>query len=143
MGIPLYDNIDRLLKEKYMTRRQLAIEIGMHPGTMSTAFIRRSTMFRPQTLEKIADALGVTPEELKAPHVDVRPLGNGEAIAIGPIGTPFHAFSVDECNQMISEINENVLKLKPKHLYSTNEYIKERLILQQQEDAAKKKKEGE
>lgn len=141
MGLPIYDNIDRLLKENGMSRRQLALKAGIGEGTMSTAFARRSTMFHPTNLQKIADTLGVTVDELKSEPVDITPTRKpGENAANWPQSHPYHAFSVEECAAMINEINENVIKLKPKHLYFTNEYIRERLILQQQEDAAKKEK---
>lgn len=89
MGLPIYDNIDRILKEKHMSRRQLAFAAGVGEGTMSTAFSRRTTMFHPANLKKIADVLGVTTEELIAePAADVTPLGQINGVPTSFVNPP-------------------------------------------------------
>ena len=54
-----YAQVDKLLKEQKMSRRQLAIKTGIPESTMSTAFMRKSLRFSELNKEKIAAALGV------------------------------------------------------------------------------------
>ena len=105
MGLPIYDNIDRLLTEKGMSRRQLALAAGINESTISVAFVKRETMFRPATVKKIADTLGVTVDELKNEHVDFVPvLHDGKPGTLVNPGKshPFHVWTEDEINQEIS-----------------------------------------
>ena len=90
MGLPIYDNIDKLLKERGMSRRQLAIKAGIGEGTISTAFTRRSTMFHPRNLQKIADVLDVTIEDLIAEPVTVTTLGKIDKSRLHDIGVIKH-----------------------------------------------------
>lgn len=55
-----FDRLDKILKSRKMSRRKLAIEVGILPGTMSTAFSRRSGLSSKELL-KIAKYLGVNP----------------------------------------------------------------------------------
>ena len=55
-----FDRLDEILKSRKMSRRKLAIEVGILPGTMSTAFSRRSGLSSKELL-KIAKYLGVNP----------------------------------------------------------------------------------
>lgn len=55
-----FDRLDQVLKEHHMSRRKLAIAVGILPGTMSTAFMRRSGLSSENVL-KIADYLDVDP----------------------------------------------------------------------------------
>lgn len=81
MGLPVYDNIDRLLKAKNMSRRRLAIAAGINESTISVAFVKKNTMFHPANLKKIADALGVTTDELIAEQpAEVEHLGKADGV---------------------------------------------------------------
>lgn len=59
----VYDRIDAALKEKHMSRRQLAQKAGINTSSFATAFSRRSHM-TPENLEKIAKALEKSPADL-------------------------------------------------------------------------------
>lgn len=60
----IYDNIDRLLKERHMSRRQLAIAAGIPEASLASAFNRRSKNFPSERLKKIATVLNVLPSEI-------------------------------------------------------------------------------
>lgn len=55
-----FDRLDTILKERGISRRKLALAVGILPGTMSTAFSRRSGLSSSDVL-KIAKYLGVNP----------------------------------------------------------------------------------
>ena len=63
-----FDRLDKLLKERKLSRRRLALECDILPGTMSTAFCRRSGLSAKNFL-RIARFLNVDPDYL---------LGNAE-----------------------------------------------------------------
>ena len=52
--------IDAILKEKKMSRRQLAIAAGIPESTLAASFSRRSEKFSPKYLLRIAQVLGVS-----------------------------------------------------------------------------------
>lgn len=54
-----YDRIDELLKEKGMSRRQLAIQAGISVNNMSGWFTRRTSRVADTHIKAIADVLGV------------------------------------------------------------------------------------
>ena len=58
-----FDTLDRILKEHHISRRKLALAVGIKEGAMSTAFKRRSGLSAEATL-KIANYLKVDPYEL-------------------------------------------------------------------------------
>lgn len=60
----VYDRIDAVLKEKHMSRRQLAIAAGIPESSLAAGFSRRSKM-PPETLEKICGVLRVSPGDLE------------------------------------------------------------------------------
>ena len=135
MGLPIYDNIDRILKEQHMTRRQLAIKAGMKESTMSAAFARRSTTFHPVNLKKIADVLGVTTEELLRDNAVTSDLGIKNGVptiaATWPLGHPWHAYSEDEIKSITAEAHADFSKLKPHGKYVALLSIKQLLTEQQ------------
>ena len=53
-----FEYLDILLKSRKISRRKLALETGIKPGTMSTAFMRRSGLSVDDVI-RIADYLGV------------------------------------------------------------------------------------
>ncbi len=57
----MYDRIDELLKERNMSRRQLAIKAGVPTSTMSNLFARRSESPALNVVMKIAEVLNVSP----------------------------------------------------------------------------------
>ena len=59
-----FDRLDLILKERGISRRKLALAVGILPGTMSTAFMRRSGLSSADVL-KIAEYLGVSPYYLE------------------------------------------------------------------------------
>ena len=139
MGLPIYDNIDRILKEKHMSRRQLAIKAGIGEGTMSTAFTRRTTMFHPTNLQKIADALDVSIEELTREQPQVASLGIIDGVPtafVNPApGTLYfsadgtqrisaHAISEDECNEAMYAMIDAFDTLNPAGMLVAAEQVK-------------------
>lgn len=60
----VYDRIDMILKERRMSRRQLAIAAGIPESSFAAAFSRRSKMVL-ENLEKIARVLEVSPGDLE------------------------------------------------------------------------------
>lgn len=56
-------NVKRLLKEKGILQKDLASEIGMREGDMSR-LLNRQTNTTIETVEMIADVLGVDPGQL-------------------------------------------------------------------------------
>lgn len=139
MGLPIYDNIDRMLKEKRMSRRQLAIKAGVNPSTISVAFVNRSTMFHPNNLQKIAAALDVTIEELTAEQPQVTPLGLIDGVPtvfINPAPGTFyfsedgtqrisaHAISEDECTEAMYTMLDAFDTLNPAGMLVAAEQVK-------------------
>ena len=59
-----FDRLDEVLKSRGLSRRKLAIAVGILPGTMSAAFSRRSGLSSEDVL-KIAEYLGVSPYYLE------------------------------------------------------------------------------
>ena len=58
----IYEKIDKILKERHMSRRKLAIEAGISPSTFQAAFSRKSQM--PfETLQKILNVLEISMED--------------------------------------------------------------------------------
>ena len=69
-----FDRLDKILKQRKISRRKLALAVGILPGTMSTAFSRRSGLSASNVM-KIAQYLGVNPLYLEGleddPHLSV------------------------------------------------------------------------
>ena len=63
----MYDRLDQILKERGMSRRQLAIAAGIPLSTMSNLFARRTKAPSLGTLKKISDTLGVPLNAFAAP----------------------------------------------------------------------------
>ena len=59
-----FDILDAILKKKHMSRRALALAVGINENKMSSAYKRRSGLSSADVL-KIADYLGVSPYELE------------------------------------------------------------------------------
>ena len=59
-----FDRLNEILKEKHISRRKLAMAVGIPESTMSTAFSRQSGL-SPEAVKKIADFLGVSYEYLQ------------------------------------------------------------------------------
>lgn len=64
----IYDNIDRLLEERHMSRRKLARLAGIKETTLASAFSNRPEHFPRERAEKIAEVLEVPVEELYDDH---------------------------------------------------------------------------
>jgi len=59
-----FDRLDMILRQKHMSRRALALAVGIKESTMSTAFMRRSG-FSHEDVVKIAEYLGINPYYLE------------------------------------------------------------------------------
>ena len=59
-----FDVLDRLLKDRGISRRKLALAVGINENKMSSAFKRRSGLSSEDVL-KIAEYLGVSPYYLE------------------------------------------------------------------------------
>lgn len=66
-----FDRLDRILKSRGLSRRKLAIAVGILPGTMSTAFSRKSGLSSEDVL-KIAEYLDISPYYLEGWAEDER-----------------------------------------------------------------------
>ena len=60
----MYRKIDEILKQKNMSRRQLAIAAEIPESTLAAAFARKSARFSPVYLYRIAKVLGVSVDKL-------------------------------------------------------------------------------
>lgn len=69
----VYENIDRILKEKRMSRRRLARLAGIKETTLAACFARRPEHFPLKYALAIADVLDVNVEELYGHSIDVTP----------------------------------------------------------------------
>lgn len=59
-----YENLDRILAEKHMSRRQMALQAGISESTISAAFRRRTAKFSAENIIKIASTLNVPIDQL-------------------------------------------------------------------------------
>lgn len=59
-----YENLDRILAEKHMSRRQMALQAGISESTISAAFRRRTAKFSAENIIKIASTLNVPLDRL-------------------------------------------------------------------------------
>lgn len=64
----MYDRLDQILKERGMSRRQLAIKAGVPLSTMSNLFARRTKAPSLGVLIKISETLGVPLNAFVAPE---------------------------------------------------------------------------
>lgn len=69
----VYDNIDRILKEKRMSRRRLARLAGIKETTLAACFARRPEHFPLKYALAIADVLDVNVEELYGHSIAITP----------------------------------------------------------------------
>jgi transcriptional regulator with XRE-family HTH domain len=60
----IYDRIEAALKDKKMTRRQLALRAGLPPSTLNSALNRKSKNISNDMLQKIANTLELDVEYL-------------------------------------------------------------------------------
>ena len=60
-----FEALDSMLKEKHISRRKLALAVGINESTMSTAFARKSGLSQDKVLA-IAHYLDVSPFDLYA-----------------------------------------------------------------------------
>lgn len=122
-----------------MSRRQLAIKAGIGEGTMSTAFARRSTMFHPANLQKIAAALDVTIEELTNESRQDMPLDIIDGIAAnfftpepgtfyfskdGTQRISAHVISEEECTEALYSMIDAFDTLNPAGMLVAAEQVK-------------------
>ena len=56
----IYSRIDELLRERNLSRRQLAREIGIPPTSLQSAFTKKSKSLNLQSVKDIATALDVS-----------------------------------------------------------------------------------
>ena len=71
-----FDRLDAILKERKISRRKLALAVGIKEGTMSTAFMRRSGL-SPDQVRRIADYLGVNYYYLEGWDLEYAVIDNG------------------------------------------------------------------
>lgn len=76
----VYDKIDKLLEQKNLSRRRLAILADIPPTTLQSAFSRKTVNLSLDTIKKIADVLEVTPYDLMGAEYWDAIIGN-ESIA--------------------------------------------------------------
>lgn len=60
----IYDKIDRILEQKNLSRRKLAIIAKIPPTTLQSAFSRKTENLPFDTIKRIAEVLEVTPFDL-------------------------------------------------------------------------------
>ena len=76
-----FDRLNRLLKERGISRRKLALAVGIPESTMSTAFMRRSGLSSADVI-KIANYLGVDPAYLEGFDFDAAMRGLDEYVEL-------------------------------------------------------------
>ena len=62
--LDFYDRLDKILAEKGISRRRMAIQSGIPESTISAAFRRRSKKFSTENIIKISSALQIPLDEL-------------------------------------------------------------------------------
>lgn len=60
----IYSNIDKLLEQKKLSRRKLAMLAEIPPTTLQSAFSRKTENLSFDTIKRIANVLEVTPFDL-------------------------------------------------------------------------------
>ena len=78
----VYDRIDRILKEKNLSRRKLARLAGIPETTLASAFSRKPEHFPNKYLISIAAALEVDPGELAAEWPGLKVIDKSKAATI-------------------------------------------------------------
>ena len=76
-----FDRLNRLLKERGISRRKLALAVGIPESTMSPAFMRRSGLSSADVI-KIANYLGVDPAYLEGFDFDAAMRGLDEYVEL-------------------------------------------------------------
>ena len=77
----VYDRIDRILKEKNLSRRKLARLAGIPETTLASAFSRKPEHFPNKYLISIAAALEVDPGELAAGWPGLKIIDRNNSVA--------------------------------------------------------------
>lgn len=62
--LDFYDRLDKILAEKGISRRRMALQAGIPESTISAAFRRRSKKFSTENIIKISSALQIPLDEL-------------------------------------------------------------------------------
>ncbi len=78
----LYDRIEKLLKERGVTKKALCESTGISYNTLASLFKRRSKRVEISTLQKIADFLHTSIEYLTTGDMEVGTLTETEAAVI-------------------------------------------------------------
>ena len=105
-----YDRIDELLKEKRMSRRQLARMLEISESTFTSAFIRNSKKsFSIETASAIAGILGVKLAEIAA--LETRPGAMG-AMSETDVDYLQKMAGLSEAECKLREGNEAILRMR-------------------------------
>ena len=120
-----FDRLDAILKSKKISRRKLAIAVGIPESTMSTAFMRRSGLSSDDVL-KIAKYLKVKPYYLE-----------GWSAKIGDEELIYHDDAADYItvrNVMIMKGNQEIGEITVSPDTTEEEALEEYLMLETQVD---------
>jgi transcriptional regulator with XRE-family HTH domain len=103
----VYNKIDKILRERNMSRRQLALKIGVPPSTLASSFSRQAGM-SAQTLIKIASALDKNVEDFFDDESDLK-----ETQALIPTDKKHVHVAEDAMTKEKAEILESSISLPP------------------------------
>lgn len=76
-GVLDYDEVDRLLRNKKMSHRQLAIAAGISPNTLQSWFTRRTEKIPPNSINAMASVLEIDEVQILASPEILRRMGSG------------------------------------------------------------------
>lgn len=96
----IYENIDRLLKERHMSRRKLARLAGIKETTLASAFVQRPEHFPRERAERIAEVLHVSVKDLYGSHRDTELQKMIEVLGSEDILQVLRAKLVENFNQL-------------------------------------------
>ena len=112
-----YERVDELLRDKGMSRRQLAASIGIAPGKLANWFCRRTKHVPTKQIKAIADVLGVPwytliliDDEEEIPNIIQTIVSGHDELVTGysdsQLIADFHSLSIPSQRYIIQEIQE-------------------------------------
>lgn len=116
----VYENIDRIIKEKRISRRKLARMAGINETTLASCFARRPEHFPSKYAVAIAKVLHVPVWELYDTQPTMVPIS--EAISVAKA---LHGATPDELRKGLNELEEKHLDIWIRARQAVNAYMKE------------------
>lgn len=98
----VYENIDKILRERHISRRKLADLAGINANTLAAVFMRKPDPFPEKYLIPIAEALEVPVYQLKGLKLLKYPAGKAATPAQASGEASDVAFSEEEDNARVT-----------------------------------------